>query len=410
MAIIGNYFSPSLPKPIEVPFEYNSEGFSIKVPDDEYGNAIHHYSWSSVIELLSFTEKITIRFNTKDNKNSLFPFTIDLPAYNPLYLELRDHWQKNKTPLLYQFRKKPALIPLAVLTLIAVFVFFFYLVIFQSYHLFPRSFDNYLGKTAIPQFLNGRTICDGKENDHFKKLTSITATHMGLTNLQFVLIDDDTPNAISFPDGTIVFFTGILPYLENGSAFAGVVAHEAAHIEKRHGVRQLLRSMGFYFIFTALFQSGVEALQNLEQMSEVVATLFSLKYSQQFEKEADLIACGTLLTHNLSVNGMASFFEKIETYDPANKYNQLKTSKLSSKKKSAKTTDIASSTAMKVLLWGRKQIAKVVRFVANVFDTHPENETRMGYILEVEKSNPIVPNEKITRELDKLLTKQKSFL
>jgi len=45
---------------------------------------------------------------------------------------------------------------------------------------------------------------------------------------------DDILNAFAAPGGYIYFYTGLIHFLDDESQFAGVVAHEIAHADRRH--------------------------------------------------------------------------------------------------------------------------------------------------------------------------------
>jgi hypothetical protein len=57
--------------------------------------------------------------------------------------------------------------------------------------------------------------------------------------LEFIVIDDsETPNAMAVPGGPIVITTGMLDFLDSEDELAVILAHEMAHIEERHGLKQ----------------------------------------------------------------------------------------------------------------------------------------------------------------------------
>jgi predicted Zn-dependent protease len=59
---------------------------------------------------------------------------------------------------------------------------------------------------------------------------------------QVVLISDSDTNAYSFPDGTIYIHTGLLVQLESEAELALLLAHELAHVTRRHALRTLAAS------------------------------------------------------------------------------------------------------------------------------------------------------------------------
>ena len=59
---------------------------------------------------------------------------------------------------------------------------------------------------------------------------------------RIVVISDPGLNAYSFPDGAIYIETGLLSHIENEAELALVLAHELAHITRRHALRVLAAS------------------------------------------------------------------------------------------------------------------------------------------------------------------------
>ncbi len=91
-------------------------------------------------------------------------------------------------------------------------------------------------------------------------------------------------NAIALPGGTVVLTDGLVELARSDDELLAVLAHEIAHIEARHGLRQLYRAIGLaVFVLLIAGDPG-------EIAEEVVAQgslLLTLSYSRQFEAAAD---------------------------------------------------------------------------------------------------------------------------
>ena len=53
----------------------------------------------------------------------------------------------------------------------------------------------------------------------------------------FIVLDEKEVNAFAAPGGIIFITTGMISFLPNEDALAGVLGHEIGHVELRHGVR-----------------------------------------------------------------------------------------------------------------------------------------------------------------------------
>jgi Zn-dependent protease with chaperone function len=98
-------------------------------------------------------------------------------------------------------------------------------------------------------------------------------------------------NAFALPSGLIVMTDELVGLAENDRELIGVMAHEVAHVENRHGLRVLFQNAGTLVLVSALagdMSSITAAGENLPTL------LIESGYSRRFEKEADR-AAGTYL-------------------------------------------------------------------------------------------------------------------
>ncbi|MFW6236744.1 MAG: M48 family metalloprotease, partial [Desulfovibrionales bacterium] len=60
-------------------------------------------------------------------------------------------------------------------------------------------------------------------------------------------------NAFALPGGIIVLNSGLILSATGPDQVAGVLAHEAAHVTLRHGLRQIIGTVGLFALVQALF-------------------------------------------------------------------------------------------------------------------------------------------------------------
>jgi predicted Zn-dependent protease len=121
-----------------------------------------------------------------------------------------------------------------------------------------------------------------------------------------IIDDDETVNAFCAPGGYIFVYTGILKFLDNEAELAGVMAHEIGHADRRHGTRQLTKSIGIDIVLSYLFGDGNGAIAR-----QITSGLLNLRYSRKYEREADKCSVRYLCTTEYNAAGAAGFFEKI---------------------------------------------------------------------------------------------------
>lgn len=130
-----------------------------------------------------------------------------------------------------------------------------------------------------------------------------------------VIQDDSTVNAFCVPGGYIYIYTGLIKFLDNESALAGVMAHEIAHAERRHMTQRLTSYYGVSTILSLVLGS------NPNQFAEIAANLFVglgfLANSRSDESEADDYSIKYLRTSQYYPGGIMFFFNKIRAEEIA---------------------------------------------------------------------------------------------
>ena len=121
-----------------------------------------------------------------------------------------------------------------------------------------------------------------------------------------IINDDKTLNAFCTPGGYIFVYTGLIKYLDNEDQLAGVMGHEMGHADKEHSARTMEKQMGLGIV--AQLAGAVVP----EQLSQLTTTFLGLKYSRDYEKEADAASVDYLSTTKYQCNGAAGFFVKLE--------------------------------------------------------------------------------------------------
>ena len=119
----------------------------------------------------------------------------------------------------------------------------------------------------------------------------------------FTVIDSDVVNAFAVPGGYVFMYSGLIKAAANEAEIAGVLAHEIAHIAKRHGVDQLVKQLGVEYVKQLIFGD------NPSLIADVVTNLVFLKFSRENEYEADSNAVEYLITGGYNPNGMKTFLQ-----------------------------------------------------------------------------------------------------
>lgn len=119
---------------------------------------------------------------------------------------------------------------------------------------------------------------------------------------QLDLVRLDMVNAVALPGGRMVLFDGMLDEADNPDAIAGIIAHEVAHVRRRHVAATMVRALGLGTVVTLLGGGAVAGN---------AGDLLSLRYSRQAEADADADAIATLKRAQISPKPTAELFKRL---------------------------------------------------------------------------------------------------
>ena len=125
-------------------------------------------------------------------------------------------------------------------------------------------------------------------------------------------------NAVMFPTGFSVVFTGLLLRMRNEAQLAGVIAHESAHFLRKHQIRQWrdMRRKTDIFSFLAMgagVAGGAAGIYagDLVQLAQLGTILSLLKYNRTLEAEADAMGARLLAEAGYDPMAMSETWEQL---------------------------------------------------------------------------------------------------
>ncbi|HCE04796.1 MAG TPA: peptidase M48, partial [Verrucomicrobiales bacterium] len=82
--------------------------------------------------------------------------------------------------------------------------------------------------------------------EDFKKLSDplLEAVESERYTFEFHILEDPTLNAFALPGGKMAIHTGLILKAESAEEVLGVMAHEMAHVELQHSMRNLVEMVG----------------------------------------------------------------------------------------------------------------------------------------------------------------------
>jgi len=119
--------------------------------------------------------------------------------------------------------------------------------------------------------------------------------------LTLELVQFEMANAVALPGGRMVLFSGLFEEIDDADAIAGIVAHEIAHVRRRHVAAAVVRELGLGTVVTLLGGGTVAAN---------AGNVLSLNFSRRAEAEADTDAIAMLKQAGIDPRPIAEMFEQ----------------------------------------------------------------------------------------------------
>lgn len=164
--------------------------------------------------------------------------------------------------------------------------------------LVPPSFERAYGEALVGDF-GGKYCSSPAGNAALRKLTAALDPHARDLNVR--VVDLPMMNAAALPAGNIVIFDALFEEVDGPDALAGILAHEIAHVRRRHITAAMLRQFGVSLFATAL--GGGTAGR--------VDGFVSLSFTRRAEADADEGAIEMLQRAHVSPRPTARFFAKL---------------------------------------------------------------------------------------------------
>jgi beta-barrel assembly-enhancing protease len=168
---------------------------------------------------------------------------------------------------------------------------------------------------------HNKIVMDGKINrrvqDIAQPVFDQAAKERGDITYRIRVVDDPAVNAFSLPGGYVYLYRGLIDKLgTDDDALACVIGHEAAHVVKRHSVRQMSDAQG-----KGLLVDLAAILTNSNAVGQVGGTLAELDFlhfSREDEYEADRDGERFAYNAGYDPSGMLRLFHVLQEMEKKN--------------------------------------------------------------------------------------------
>ena len=142
---------------------------------------------------------------------------------------------------------------------------------------------------------------------------------------RFFIIEDDSLNAFTIGGGYIYIHTGTLAQVGDIAELAGLLAHEIAHVRKRHIARRGEgQNVATLTTLASLAAVALGADPGVIIIAQGLNVSLQLKHTRTHEAESDREGVGYLIKAGYDPYGMQRFFQRIQEAYPSHG-NEIRT-------------------------------------------------------------------------------------
>lgn len=177
------------------------------------------------------------------------------------------------------------------------------------------ALEKEIGRNAYQEIITEKRVVKlpSAEEEHLQSIFRRLVDACGRKKeLEFTLtvVEDRTVNAFALPGGYIFVHTGLLSFAESDGEIAGVLAHEIAHVDRKHGMNRLKRQVGMAFLLQLVLKKS-DAKEDLNKLGTIAINLAQLGYSREEEFEADRYGVYFMEKAGFDREEILNFWERI---------------------------------------------------------------------------------------------------
>ena len=200
-----------------------------------------------------------------------------------------------------------------------------------GFNLFSPQQDVEIGQQSAAQAEQQLPLVRDREvNDYVNRIGQrlVAASNGPKFPYTFKVVNATDINAFALPGGPIYINRGTIENAKNEGELAGVIAHEIAHVELRHGTHQASKAQAA--------QAGISILGGIlgGKVGQSTAGIINavggfglnalfLKFSRELETQADVRGAQLLAASGYTPNDMVSFFQTLSKVDTSRKTSFL---------------------------------------------------------------------------------------
>ena len=129
----------------------------------------------------------------------------------------------------------------------------------------------------------------------------------------FKVVNASDINAFALPGGPMYVNRGMIQAARNEGEMAGVMAHELSHVALRHGTAQATKAQKYGLLAGIAGIAGtIIGGQGVGQLAQAPFAVYFLKFSREYETEADLLGAQIMANAGYDPRDLANMFQTIQ--------------------------------------------------------------------------------------------------
>jgi len=151
----------------------------------------------------------------------------------------------------------------------------------------PQQWEDELGEKLSKEVLTKEKVDLRKTaliQKFYNKLQPNEAVGEKKKSIEITVVQKDEFNAFAIPGRKIIVYSGAINRLSTYEELIALIGHEAGHVEGRHSMRTLFRSLSTYTLIS-IFVGDVSGIAGV--IFQNMESIYALSYSRDFERESD---------------------------------------------------------------------------------------------------------------------------
>jgi len=188
--------------------------------------------------------------------------------------------------------------------------------------------EYYIGRAVAANILTSHKIWNDNKalTDYLNQICTAITINSPRPNIfngyRVAVIDSNEINAFATSGGHILITRGLINSAKSEDALAGVIAHEIAHIQLKHGIKSIKNSrITQAILVTGTATAGAVTGMNVneltsvfnESVGEIVQTMVNSGYSQSQEFEADTTAMSLMASAGYKPSGLIEMLRSLSS-------------------------------------------------------------------------------------------------